>query len=59
MGKRQQDIAVMMQWLPKAKSYGAAKREVDRLSASAAEASKEAERLTAEAEKAKSSGMKH
>ena len=53
MGKRQQDIAVMMQWLPKAKSYGAAKREVDRLSASADEASKEAERLTAEAEKAK------
>ena len=53
MGKRQQQIAVMMQWLPKAKSYGAAKREVDRLSASAEEASKEVERLTAEAEKAK------
>ncbi len=53
MGRRQQQIAVMMQWLPKAKSYGAAKREVDRLSAGAEEASKEVERLTAEAEKAK------
>lgn len=53
MGRRQQQIAVMMQWLPKAKSYGAAKREVDRLSDSADEASKEVERLTAEAEKAK------
>lgn len=53
MDKRKQDIAVMMQWLPKAKSYGAAKREVDRLTVSAEEASKEAARLTAEAEKAK------